>query len=86
MACVDRPTEVIDGCQAAHSRLAAAINDLPDAVVRQPSLLPDWTVGHVLTHLARNAEAMVRRIEAATRGELIDQEPVEHRGGGGVLG
>lgn len=80
VACVDRPTEDIDGCQAAHSRLAAAINDLPDAVVRQPSLLPDWTVGHVLTHLARNAEAMVRRIEAATRGELIDQYPGGARG------
>jgi maleylpyruvate isomerase len=73
VASVDRPTEDIDGCQAAHSRLAAAIIDLPDAVVRQPSLLPDWTVGHVLTHLARNAESMVRRIDAATRGELIDQ-------------
>ena len=80
VACVDRPTEDIDGCQAAHSRLAAAIDDLPDAVVRQPSLLPDWTVGHVLTHLARNAEAMVRRIEAATRGELIDQYPGGARG------
>jgi uncharacterized protein (TIGR03083 family) len=77
---VDRPTEDIDGCQSAHSRLAAAINDLPDAVVRQPSLLPDWTVGHVLTHLARNTEAMVRRVEAATRGELIDQYPGGARG------
>lgn len=75
VACVDRPTEDIDGCQAAHSRLAAAISDLSDAVVGQPSLLPDWSVGHVLTHLARNAEAMVRGIDAATRGELIDQYP-----------
>ena len=23
----------------------------------QPSLLPDWTVGHVLTHIARNADS-----------------------------
>lgn len=28
---------------------------------------------HVLTHLARNAEAMCRRVEAATRGELVEQ-------------
>ena len=72
--------EVVAVPWRAHSRLAAAINDLPDAVVRQPSLLPDWTVGHVLTHLARNAEAMARRIEAATRGELIDQYPGGARG------
>src|SRR5688572_32614790 len=71
VACMDRPTEDIDGCQAAHSGLATAINDVQVAVVRQPSILPDWTVGHVLTQLARNAEAMVRRIEEATRGELI---------------
>lgn len=37
------------------------------------SLLPGWTVGDVLTHLARNAEAMVRRVEAAERGEVVDQ-------------
>lgn len=70
---MDRPTEDIEGCQAAHAHLAAAINDVSDAVVGRPSLLPDWSVGHVLTHLARNAEAMVRGIDAATRGELIDQ-------------
>lgn len=39
------------------------------------SRLDGWTVSHVLSHLARNAEAMVRRIEAAERGELVDQYP-----------
>ena len=48
------------------------------------TLLPEWSVGHVMTHLARNAEAMVRRVEAATRGEVIDQYAggVEGRGVG----
>jgi maleylpyruvate isomerase len=41
--------------------------------MRRASLLPDWTVGHVLTHLARNAEAMVRRVEAAEHSEVVDQ-------------
>jgi maleylpyruvate isomerase len=53
--------------------LAARIEGLTDEVVREPSLLPAWSVGHVLTHLARNAEAMFHRIEATTRGEVIDQ-------------
>ncbi len=30
---------------------------------RQPSLLPDWTVGHVLTHIARNADSMIRMLD-----------------------
>jgi maleylpyruvate isomerase len=44
-----------------------------DAVARRPSLLPGWTVGHVLTHLARNAEAMCNRVEGAVRGEVVEQ-------------
>jgi maleylpyruvate isomerase len=38
-----------------------------------PSLLPGWTVGHVLAHVARNAESHRRRAEAAVRGELVEQ-------------
>lgn len=39
------------------------------------SQLPGWTVGHVVTHVARNADSHVRRAEAARRGEVIDQYP-----------
>lgn len=63
----------LDGCRAAHARLATAIADLTDDAIPQSSLLPSWTVGHVLTHLARNAEAMCRRIDAAARGEMVEQ-------------
>jgi maleylpyruvate isomerase len=70
---VEMLTVEIEGCRASHARLAARIAGLTDEVVREPSLLPAWSVGHVLTHLARNAEAMFHRIEATTRGEVIDQ-------------
>ncbi len=43
--------------------------------MRGPSLLPEWSDGHVLTHLARNADSVVRRMEGAARGELVDQYP-----------
>ena len=36
---------------------------------RRPSLLPGWTRGHVLTHLARNADGMVRTLPGTVRGE-----------------
>lgn len=49
------------------------MKDATEAAVRQPSLLPGWTRGHVLTHLARNAEAMCRRMDAAARGDVIEQ-------------
>lgn len=65
--------ESIDGCRASHRRLSATLDGLDDATVRRPSRLPDWTVGHVLTHLARNADSHVRILDAATRGEMVEQ-------------
>lgn len=65
--------EEIAGCRAAHVRMLTELEGLTDPVARQPSLLPDWTVGHVVTHLARNAEASVRRVQAAVRGEVVEQ-------------
>lgn len=59
----------------AHARLLAAIEGLGDEAVRRPSLLPGWSVAHVLTHVARNADSHVRRAEAAVRGEVVDQYP-----------
>lgn len=67
------PTLELAGCRAAHAVLDAAIAHLADDDVRRPSRLPDWTVGHVLTHIARNADSVVRRIEGAARGEVLSQ-------------
>lgn len=58
---------------AAHSALLGDIGDLTDDQARRDSLLPGWTVGHVLTHLARNADSVVRRLEGAARAEVLDQ-------------
>ena len=60
-------------CRASHARLHRTIDALDDDVARRPSLLPSWSVGHVLTHLSRNAESVVRRLVAAERGEVVDQ-------------
>ncbi|HEY7134074.1 MAG TPA: maleylpyruvate isomerase N-terminal domain-containing protein [Acidimicrobiia bacterium] len=67
------PTREIAGCAAAHARVNAAITNLGEADARRPSLLPGWTVGHVLTHLARNAASVTRRLEGAARDEVVDQ-------------
>ena len=68
-----RPEADIEGCRAAHDLLRSVVADLGDAEVRRASKLPGWSVGHVLTHLARNAESTCRRIDAAVRSEVIDQ-------------
>jgi maleylpyruvate isomerase len=48
--------------------LVADIGGLTDADARGPSLLPDWSRGHVLTHLARNAEGGTRLLGWARTG------------------
>ncbi len=64
----------------AQSRFLHAVAGLEDDAMRRPSLLPDWTVAHVLTHVARNADSHVRRVDAAVRGEIIDQYPGGYAG------
>ncbi|MDQ4070640.1 MAG: maleylpyruvate isomerase family mycothiol-dependent enzyme [Actinomycetota bacterium] len=58
-----------------HARLASTLASLSDVAARRPSLLPGWTVGHVLTHLARNADSFVHLLHAASRREVADQYP-----------
>ena len=69
------PAGLVDGCVAAHAALGASLEDLSDAAARGPSRLPGWSVGHVLTHIARNADSVVWRLEGAAQGELRDQYP-----------
>ncbi|MEU9120703.1 maleylpyruvate isomerase family mycothiol-dependent enzyme [Streptomyces sp. NPDC048506] len=43
----------------ATDRLLVSVSKLDDAAIGEPSLLPGWTRGHVLAHVARNADALV---------------------------
>ena len=50
-------------------RLLGTARVIPESELRQPSLLPGWTRGHVLTHLARNADAMRNLLIGARSGQ-----------------
>jgi maleylpyruvate isomerase len=65
MAEVDRATH----------RLLRTAADLDDAAVAEPSLLPGWTRGHVLTHVARNADANTNLLTGAATGTDIPGYP-----------
>ncbi|MFE7836882.1 maleylpyruvate isomerase family mycothiol-dependent enzyme [Streptomyces sp. NPDC057474] len=47
----------------ATERLLTAAAELDNVAVTEPSRLPGWTRGHVLAHLARNADALVNVLE-----------------------
>jgi maleylpyruvate isomerase len=63
------------GAHGAQQVLGRSLVSLTDAQARADSLLPGWTVGHVLTHLARNADSHVRMFEGASCGEVRAQYP-----------
>jgi maleylpyruvate isomerase len=69
------PVDDLERVVEAESRLFASVRALDDSAMRSPSLLPGWTVGHLLTHLARNADSHVRRTRAAVERVVVDQYP-----------
>jgi maleylpyruvate isomerase len=69
------PQEHIDLLTEAHRRLLETVAGLANPDVARPSRLPGWTVGHVVTHLARNADSITGMVEAAGRGQVADQYP-----------
>lgn len=60
---------------ASTDSLLTSIDGLTDTQAREASLLPDWTRGHVLTHIARNADAMVNLVTWARTGEETPMYP-----------
>lgn len=62
------PEQDLAALAAATERLLGSLAGLDDATARSASLLPGWSVGHVLTHLARNADGMVHLVDWADTG------------------
>lgn len=64
-----------DGGVTAHElesstkRLVRAVDALPDDAYAAPSLLPGWTRGHVVAHLALNAEGLTDALHSVGAGE-----------------
>lgn len=71
-----KPAELVRQAADADVRLLTALAGLTDEQASSPSQLPGWSRGHVITHLARHAEAHVNLL----RGETSEQYP------GGVEG
>ncbi len=62
----DAQSRLNDQIDDATQRLLSTARLITDSDLRQPSLLPGWTRGHVLAHVARNADAM-RNLQVGAR-------------------
>src|SRR5680860_1101225 len=59
----------LEALEASTEALQHTLAHLTDEQARGQSLLPGWTRGHVLTHVARNADAMLNLATWARTGE-----------------
>lgn len=58
---------------ASTQRLRRTAADISDQQAREPSLLPGWSRGHVLTHIARNADSLRNLLIWARTGVVTPQ-------------
>jgi len=65
----------IGAVRSSTSALEHTIATLTDTQAREPSLLPGWSRGHVLTHVARNADALGNLVEWARTGVRTPMYP-----------
>ncbi len=70
-----RPVDDLAHVDAAFARLADSVTGMTEGDARGGCRLPGWTRGHVLTHLARNADGQRRMVDGVLRDEVVDQYP-----------
>jgi uncharacterized protein (TIGR03083 family) len=61
-------------------RISAAVDALPEAGFEQPSVLPGWTVGDLVMHVARSATAVTEALRPVPS-DLAGAEPGPGAGG-----
>jgi maleylpyruvate isomerase len=70
-----RAADLSQRVDVASARVLATAAGISDQQVREPSPLPGWSRGHVLTHLARNADGLRNLLIWARTGVVTPQYP-----------
>jgi maleylpyruvate isomerase len=74
---VPEPTDFLLGLRASTADLIQGLDgeQWSDADISAPSLCAGWTRGHVLTHLAGNADGIAATLAGALRNEIVARYP-----------
>ena len=70
-----KPDALVGTCRTSHRLLLDSLAPLTDEHFRAPSLLPRYSRGHLVTHIATKARAHVRLLEGAAVGEVRRAHP-----------
>lgn len=65
--------EAVEAVRGSQAALEDSLCGLTDDQARGPSLLPGWTRGHLVTHLARNADALNRFARGVIEGRAVPE-------------
>jgi maleylpyruvate isomerase len=74
---MSEPTAYLLALRASTADLIQGLQALQwsDADLAEPSLCAGWTRGHVLAHIARNAEGIADTLAGALRDEIVERYP-----------
>jgi maleylpyruvate isomerase len=76
MTAPDRiPTRTMAQAAESAARLLRSVEEMAPEQVQQPSALPGWTRGHVLTHISRNADALCNLLRGARISQSVPMYP-----------
>lgn len=70
-----RPQDAIEAATVGHAELLAAVTNLSEREIREPSLLPSWSRARVIAHLAHKTRSHVAVLDGAAVGEVRGQYP-----------
>lgn len=73
--CSMEPVDTIEACRTSHRLLLVGLAPLTDDDFRAPSLLPRYSRGHVVTHLANKSKAHVLIFGGPAAGEIRQLHP-----------
>jgi maleylpyruvate isomerase len=59
---LDRVARDIEALDASHARLTSHLRAVDGVEPSTPTGLPGWSIGHVMTHIARNADSTIRML------------------------
>ena len=73
--CSMKPVDTIEACRTSHRLLLVGLAPLTDDDFRAPSLLPRYSRGHVVTHIANKSQAHVLIFGGPAAGEIRQLHP-----------
>lgn len=76
--------EHLEALTAATHRLVRTVDGMSEGSYAEPSLLPDWTRGHVVAHLALNAESLAGVLRGLLEGKRVPMYPSQEARDGDI--